>query len=161
MAANCCNCGQRIVGRGFTIEGKTYCGACYSLLIEKRKEREDSISKVIDLLTQISSYWSLSSAQLTRQIGLLIDLYSEEYVLGIIKYYYIILGNSADYRDLFDFYNFIQSLSDQYEKYLKEQEEIRKINESINLDVPSQTIQIHKKTKKTKPKQIKYNMEDL
>lgn len=103
----------------------------------------------------------MSSAQLTRQIGLLIDLYSEEYVLGIIKYYYIILGNSADYRDLFDFYNFIQSLSNQYEKYLKEQEEIRKINESIDLDVPSQTIQIHKKTKKTKPKQIKYNMEDL
>lgn len=162
MASSVCNqCKQRIVGKGFEIKGKTYCGGCYSDLLEELERKEKDKKQLGDFLLQLFQVSDLPIETISQ-----IDFFVNEQkniddIKNILSYYYNILENEIKYSDLYYINKIVDKYCNSYKHYLLEKEKIKKQNELIDLkNIPSQTI-IIRKEKKRGGKKPSYNMEDL
>lgn len=160
MASICAQCKQKLVGKGFELKGKTYCGGCYSELLEKIEKDEVKKKELGDYLLELYEV-SDFPVEVISQIEKLVEQKPIEYIKGLLSYYYNILGNEIKFSDMYYLNRIIEKNTKEYDKYLVEKEEIRKQNEKVDLkNIPVNTIVIKKTTKKTGRKP-KYNMEDL
>lgn len=161
MGANCFKCSQRIIGRNFVLDGHSYCGACYSSLLEERKKKEEEATRFVNYLNKLNSFWPLSTLSITKQINYLVNEYEVDELIKIVNYYYNILNNSISYQDIFSLKELIEGARASYQEYLSEQDKIKQINEKVDLNVPAQNIKIHINKNKKRQKMPDYNMEDL
>lgn len=160
MASVCAQCKQKLVGKGFELKGKIYCGGCYSELLEKIEKDEVKKKELGDYLLELYEV-SDFPVEVISQIEKLVEQKPIEYIKGLLFYYYNILGNEIKFSDIYYLTRIIEKNTKEYDKYLVEKEEIRKRNEKIDLkNIPVNTIVIKKTTKKPGRKP-KYNMEDL
>ena len=157
----CCQCRQRIVGKGFELKGKTYCGGCYSEALEKIEKTEEIKKDFNKYLIDLYQIDDIPLESLT-QIDAIVNNYKDiTYIKDLLFYYYNILGNEIKYSDLYYLTRIIGKYSSDFDKYLLEKKEIEKKNQEIDLkNIPSQTI-IIKKNNKTKRRKTNYKMEDL
>lgn len=157
----CNKCGQRIIGNLFKrYNSKSYCIGCYSVLIQEATKQERDKQKLYKYIKELFVLPDCPAEVVNMIDSFLKDGKKPSGIEATLWYYYEILGNKADI-------SFIgKTIREQYEnakKYVIEQQQIKKYNETVNLNVAPRTIKISSSSLNNTnfSKKTSYNMEDL
>lgn len=154
----CTSCGCKILGKGRRLEGAIYCEDCYQ---KKMTEKINLDNAKAELYTYITNLFGLGDCPTPVISYIDRALKYGKKIPGIratIKYYYEIEGHSLNYIE-----GLGRIIDDNYIKareYYAQQEEIRKKNLKININVPPKVVTINQQSNTSK-KMPKYKMEDL
>lgn len=139
------------------LDGSPYCYSCAQEELKAKKQLEFEKK---ELYEEIKKTFLISECPplVIRQIDKLLE--QGKKIPGIkltIRYYYGILNNVPN-----DVNNLIFIIKDNYDlakEYYKKQQELKKINMQIEINVPKQVVKIKKPA--AKPHKFNYKMEDL
>lgn len=159
--AFCPKCGQRLIGQTtINYKNKSYCLACYNILIEQEKELEKSEESLYNYIKGLFGLTECPSEVISNLEYLIKQGKTLKGIRATIHYYYEIKGNEANADNIMYLSKTIREQYDNARDYWREQNLLRQKNMQVNLDVPARKI-VLKETPKSRRKQLNYRMEDL
>lgn len=156
--SRCEKCGQIIIGEVHIFEGKKYCNNCYEQLMQERQQKEAELKVLRDYIKKIYQIDAIP-VEVNYAIDKLIAIGKKPTgIKATLYYYYKILGNKPA------LYLFGRVIEEKYEEaryYFLKQQELRKINDSIDITNNKRIVNVVVKNSTKKKRQINYKMEDL
>lgn len=158
--ANCAKCGCKIVGLEYSHNGKKVCFSCHEKIIEEAEKQEQEKAAVFSYLEHLFGVGEIPSEVIS---GIAREVTSGKTLKGIrstIRYYYEIEGNTPS--NILQVPFVIRDHYDRAREYVRKMQQLKKINEGININVPPRVITLDpNKLGHTHQNKPGYNIEDL
>lgn len=139
----CAQCGQRIIGVGKKAYGKVYCESCYEALMNNIQKNESAKKELTDYICKL-----FVSRDCPEDVIYAIDTSIRDGkkisgIKGTIYYYFEIMGHQADLSTIHTINFVIKTEYENARKYFMKQQEIKRKNAEVDLNLPPVIIKIN------------------